>query len=49
MAPVSRLVLHAGPEPVAAAHAWGRIEAFFAEHLGGGDRGDGPAPGVTPS
>ena len=25
---------HAGPEPVAAADAWRRIEAFFAEHLG---------------
>ena len=25
---------HVGPEPVAAADAWRRIEAFFAEHLG---------------
>jgi carboxymethylenebutenolidase len=31
--PMARLV-HAGPEPVAAADAWRRIEAFFAEHLG---------------
>jgi carboxymethylenebutenolidase len=28
---------HAGPEPVSAADAWRRIEAFFAEHLGSGD------------
>jgi carboxymethylenebutenolidase len=41
--PVSRLVLHAGPEPTAAAHAWGRIERFFGEHLGGPSRGTGPA------
>jgi dienelactone hydrolase len=26
--------MHAGPEPVAAADAWQRIEAFLAEHLG---------------
>jgi carboxymethylenebutenolidase len=31
--PVAKL-MHAGPEPVAAADAWRRIEAFFAEHLG---------------
>jgi carboxymethylenebutenolidase len=24
---------HVGPEPMAAADAWRRIEAFFAEHL----------------
>jgi carboxymethylenebutenolidase len=30
--PVARLT-HAGPEPVSAADAWRRIEAFFAEHL----------------
>lgn len=34
MAPVTRLVLHAGPDPVAASDAWGRIDAFLAEHLG---------------
>lgn len=27
-------VTHVGPEPTAAADAWRRIEAFFAEHLG---------------
>ena len=27
---------HVGPEPVAAADAWRRIEAFFAQHLGPG-------------
>lgn len=27
-------IAHVGPEPVAAADAWQRIEAFFAEHLG---------------
>jgi carboxymethylenebutenolidase len=26
-------VLGAGPDPVAAANAWKRIEAFFGEHL----------------
>ena len=31
--PLAKL-MHAGPEPVAAADAWQRIEAFFAEHLG---------------
>ncbi len=30
--PLTRLG-HLGPEPVAAAHAWRRIEAFFNEHL----------------
>jgi carboxymethylenebutenolidase len=30
--PLQRLV-HAGPEPMSAADAWVRIEAFFAEHL----------------
>ena len=34
--PVVKLT-HAGPEPVSAADAWRRIEAFFAEHLGSGD------------
>lgn len=34
--PVLQRVLGAGPEPEAAADAWARIEAFFAEHLGGG-------------
>ncbi|QKE83640.1 dienelactone hydrolase family protein [Arthrobacter sp. NEB 688] len=34
MAPVTRFVLHAGPEPAAAADAWGRIDSFLAEHLG---------------
>jgi carboxymethylenebutenolidase len=33
--PVAKLA-HAGPEPVSAADAWRRIEAFFAEHLGAG-------------
>ncbi len=35
MAPVTRFVLHAGPEPVAAADAWRRIDAFLGEHLAG--------------
>ncbi|MDN5762346.1 MAG: dienelactone hydrolase family protein [Microlunatus sp.] len=26
-------IAHVGPDPEAAAHAWGRIEAFFARHL----------------
>jgi carboxymethylenebutenolidase len=30
--PVVKL-MRAGPEPVSAADAWRRIEAFFAEHL----------------
>lgn len=29
-------ILHAGPEPVAAADAWRRIEAFFGTHLSDG-------------
>jgi carboxymethylenebutenolidase len=28
-------IMHAGPDPVAAADAWRRIEAFFARHLAG--------------
>jgi carboxymethylenebutenolidase len=39
--PVAKLA-HAGPEPVSAAHAWRRIEAFFAEHLGAGSPSNGP-------
>ncbi|QIM22808.1 dienelactone hydrolase family protein [Phycicoccus sp. HDW14] len=35
LAPVTRFVLHAGPEPVAAADAWRRIDAFLGEHLAG--------------
>ncbi|GAA3631402.1 dienelactone hydrolase family protein [Microlunatus ginsengisoli] len=31
--PLAR-IMHAGPDPVAAADAWRRIEAFFAHHLG---------------
>ena len=31
--PLARIA-HVGPDPVAAADAWQRIEAFFAEHLG---------------
>ena len=30
---MSRLVLHAGPEPASAEDAWGRIEAFLQDHL----------------
>jgi carboxymethylenebutenolidase len=30
-------IMHAGPDPVAAADAWKRIEAFFAHHLGSPD------------
>jgi len=33
--PVLRRFLGAGPDPVAAADAWTRIEAFFGEYLGG--------------
>ncbi|MBR7743366.1 dienelactone hydrolase family protein [Phycicoccus sp. BSK3Z-2] len=33
MAPMVRLVLHGGPEPVAADDAWGRIGSFLDEHL----------------
>lgn len=32
-APVSRLLLHAGPEPASAEDAWGRIEVFLETHL----------------
>lgn len=32
--PVLARILGAGPDPVAAADAWTRIEAFFGEHLG---------------
>jgi carboxymethylenebutenolidase len=31
---LTRRILGAGPEPVAAADAWRRIDAFFREHLG---------------
>ncbi|MEO5608721.1 MAG: dienelactone hydrolase family protein [Ornithinibacter sp.] len=33
LAPITRLVMHGGPEPVSAADAWARIESFLAEHL----------------
>ena len=33
IAPISRVVLRAGPEPVSARDAWGRIEAFLGRHL----------------
>ena len=33
LAPMSRLVMRAGPEPESAADAWGRIEAFLGRHL----------------
>ena len=33
--PVSKAILHAGPEPASAADAWDRIGAFFGEHLAG--------------
>ena len=32
-APMSRIVMRAGPEPVSAQHAWGRIEEFLGSHL----------------
>lgn len=32
--PLLRRVANIGPDPVAAADAWARIDAFFAEHLG---------------
>ena len=35
LAPVTRFVLRAGPEPDSARDAWRRIEAFLAEHLAG--------------
>ena len=31
--PMSRLVMHAGPEPASAEDAWGRIELFLQQHL----------------
>ncbi len=31
--PIMKAVTGMGPEPVAAADAWKRIDAFFAEHL----------------
>ena len=31
--PMSRLVMHAGPEPASAEDAWGRIEVFLQQHL----------------
>ncbi|HYN30084.1 MAG TPA: dienelactone hydrolase family protein [Dermatophilaceae bacterium] len=51
LGPVSRFVLHAGPEPAAAAHAWGRIEAFLGAHLdAGAAEAETPGAGdVTPS
>lgn len=33
LAPVTRFLLNAGPEPESARDAWGRIEAFLGEHL----------------
>ena len=33
LAPMSRVVMRAGPEPTSAADAWGRIEAFLLRHL----------------
>ena len=33
LAPMSWLVLHAGPEPASAEDAWGRIEVFLEQHL----------------
>lgn len=41
--PVLRRFLGLGPEPDAAADAWARIEAFFAEHLRGATTEDGSA------
>ena len=32
-APMTRLVMHVGPEPESAKDAWGRIEAFLGRHL----------------
>ena len=32
-APMSRIVMRAGPEPASARDAWGRIEAFLGRHL----------------
>lgn len=33
LAPMSRLVMRAGPEPASAEDAWGRIEDFLEDHL----------------
>lgn len=33
LAPVSRLLLHVGPEPASAADTWARIEEFLGRHL----------------
>jgi len=33
LAPMSRVVMRAGPEPASAADAWGRIEEFLGRHL----------------
>jgi len=33
IAPMSRLVMRAGPEPVSARDAWARIEGFLGQHL----------------
>ena len=33
LAPMSRLVMRAGPEPASAEDAWGRIEVFLEQHL----------------
>ena len=33
IAPMSRIVMRAGPEPASARDAWGRIEAFLGRHL----------------
>lgn len=38
--PILRRVLGAGPDPVAAADAWGRIESFFARNLSADAAGD---------
>ena len=35
LAPVTRVLLHAGPEPESARDAWRRIEGFLGEHLAG--------------
>jgi carboxymethylenebutenolidase len=33
LAPITRLVMHVGPEPESAKDAWGRIEEFLGRHL----------------
>jgi carboxymethylenebutenolidase len=33
LAPMTRLVMHVGPHPVAARDAWARIEEFLGRHL----------------